>query len=439
MRLFDTIKALIDKDYKNSVMRDKDIGGEEAPKDENMMETDDFSDTEEDGISWIDLFAQAARTSSGEIITPENAFRNIGVVFACVDRRARALAKLPLQVYRKDGQRREPVIDHRVSELLGRRPNKYQTPTMFKQFIVASQLLWGNAFILKEYGGKGQINALIPLYPSEVSIQKIVDREEYLYNYNGRNYTEDEMIHIPYLSSNGKVGVAPLSVAREAAGTLQSMNKHQGAFYKNGALRQGALIVPGQISSSSKDKLRKEWSQKTGGAQNSGNVAVLDAGMDWKDISMPLQDAEFVASKKLSATEIATIFDVPAYMINDTEKMTYSNMEQQNDRWVLDVIQPDCIHIEEEFNYKLFLEKEADMFVKFNLSAGLRSDPKTRAAFYKEMLGMGVYSVNEIRTKEDLDGIGELGDKHYMSLNYTTLDTLEEYQRGKTSGKGGEG
>ena len=49
---------------------------------------------------------------------------------------------------------------------------------------------------------------------------------------------------------------------------------------------------------------------------------------------------------------------------------------------------------------------------------------------------MGLMSINEARDKEDLHSIGEIGDKHYMSLNFTTLETLEKHNRIKD--KGGE-
>jgi len=40
-------------------------------------------------------------------------------------------------------------------------------------------------------------------------------------------------------------------------------------------------------------------------------------------------------------------------------------------------------------------------------------------------------SINEIRSLEEKDAI-ENGDKHYISLNYTTIDLIEEYQKAKS-------
>jgi len=87
------------------------------------------------------------------------------------------------------------------------------------------------------------------------------------------------------------------------------------------------------------------------------------------------------------------------------------------------------VNWEQEIDYKLFTPKERRKFYsKFNLTSELRGDSKARADYYKEMIGMGVYTINEVRAFEEKSSIGELGDKHYMSLNYTTLDALEKYQ-----------
>ena len=59
----------------------------------------------------------------------------------------------------------------------------------------------------------------------------------------------------------------------------------------------------------------------------------------------------------------------------------------------------------------------------------MRGAPEKRATFYKEMIKTGLMSVNEARALEDMNGVGPEGDKYYMSLNLTTLDTLERHQR----------
>ena len=79
---------------------------------------------------------------------------------------------------------------------------------------------------------------------------------------------------------------------------------------------------------------------------------------------------------------------------------------------------------EMELNTKLFrkasLGKE---YIKFNTNALLRGNIKDRADFYKTMINSGVMSVNEVRSKEELNTITD-GDKHFIPLNMTTIKNV---------------
>lgn len=411
--------------------------------DETEAETeqvvDDSTTLQEIPHGWYTMgdLSSGANTESGERITPLGAFNRITTVFACVDRRATALAKLPFGVYKKDGNERHQATEHPLNYLLTKRPNSYQTPTMYKKFIITSQLLWGYAVIMKKQDYRGQITELIPLKPQEVSIQKVYGEDRYLYGYKGKYYTEDEVIYIPYITADGKIGKSPMAVAREAAGAVQAMTRHMSGFYKNGAIRQGALVTQSVLGSDAKRKMKKQWMELNGGAGKSGEPAILDNGLDFKDISIPLKDAEFIESKRLTAQEIASVFNVPPSMIGLASEK-YSNLQEINDRYMQDVVQPDCINIEEAHNFSCFLKSEADYYTKFNITAGMRGSDEKRADFYKEMLGIGAFSINDILALEDRNGIGELGDKHYFSLNFTTLETLEKHIRIQNEKFGGD-
>ncbi len=397
-----------------------------------------------DGTWWEGLFGFGKRnTSSGEYISPEGAFSNIGTVFECVVIRANSMSKLPLQLYKRTKNGKEKDKNHKLWYLLEKRPNKWQTPSQFKQYIEVCRCLWGNAYIKLVFDNSGCISALEPLEPSKVFIFKQYNTKDYLYQYNGDNglevFTEEEIIHIPYISLNGKEGKAPLEVARENAGNLQAITKFEGGFYKNSAMTPGILETPSQLNEPAKTKIKEEWRRLNGGSSNAGDIAILDAGFNYKPIAIPIKDMEFIASRKMNKAEIATIFDVPLYMLNEFDNAKFNNVEHQNIRFLNDVLQPTITLIEEEFNYKLFTMSESKKYyVKFNLNSMLRADSKTRAEYYTEMIGTGVMTINQACDLEDLDNIGELGDKHFMSLNYTTLDTIEKHSRLKGGDEGEE-
>ena len=384
---------------------------------------------DEGGGGWYTLPELAESLNNSDGMNANKAFSRIGTVYSCVDRRATALAKLPFNVYRKKDGFRERADEHRLNYLLSVRPNRYQSPMAYKKYIVACQLLWGFACIYKKYSPVGELLELIPWRPQEVGVYKLLNCDEYVYTYRGETYTEDEVIYIPYLSADGKRGKAPMSVARESAIAVNNMTKHLSAQYKNGSgFKQGALKTNQDISPGNKKKLKQEWVRLNGGYANSGDPAILDAGLEWVDISLPLSDMQFIESKRLTALEIATIFNVPGSSVGLSQEK-YSNLQEINDRFMQDVVAPDCINIEEAHNFSCFREDEKGFYTKFNLSAGMRGAPDKRAAYYREMTGMGAMCINEVRALEDMNGIGEMGDKYFVSCNLTTIDTIEQHER----------
>ena len=79
--------------------------------------------------------------------------------------------------------------------------------------------------------------------------------------------------------------------------------------------------------------------------------------------------------------------------------------------------------------------------MKFNAAAELRGDSKARAEYYKDMLYAGIYTLNEIRDMEEMECIGDVGDIHLASLNYTDITVLRDLQLAKAKNgtlKGGD-
>ena len=86
----------------------------------------------------------------------------------------------------------------------------------------------------------------------------------------------------------------------------------------------GVLETPSMLNNDAKNKIKSEWASLYGGSHNAGSIAVLDAGFNYKPITIPLKDIEFIASRKMNKAEIATIFDVPLYMLNDLDNAKFN-------------------------------------------------------------------------------------------------------------------
>jgi predicted ABC-type ATPase len=67
------------------------------------------------------------------------------------------------------------------------------------------------------------------------------------------------------------------------------------------------------------------------------------------------------------------------------------------------------------------LEGDDEYFAEFDTRGVLRADAAGRASYYNTMWNLGVLSVNEIRSLENLNPV-ESGDVRFVQLNMTTLD-----------------
>jgi len=136
-------------------------------------------------------------------------------------------------------------------------------------------------------------------------------------------------------------------------------------------------------------------------------------------------DVDFLNTRKYQVNEIARIFRIPPHLLGSLDNATYANIEQQQIDFVMHTLRPYLINIEQELCRKLLRENEKrDMYIKMNVSALLRGDSDARAKYYQTLNQIGVLSINEIRSLEDLSPVAD-GDIHYYPLNFAPIGTQQ--------------
>ncbi|AJD91542.1 hypothetical protein JMA_22250 [Jeotgalibacillus malaysiensis] len=382
-------------------------------------------------------------SSSGEQVSVASAL-GIPTVFRCINIKANAVAMLPFQTFKRTNSGREKDTAHIVSSLLSKRPNPFQSPFKFKHLIETHRNLWGNAYVNIDWGADGRPKALWLLNPSKTNPEVDVNTNTVWYrttlpNGDIKVIGAGDIIHLTTLSTDGLRGKTPIEVAREAIGSSLAAQKFKGKFYKHGASNTGFLKIPGMLNSDAKEVVRNEWEKSNTGINNAQRIAILDAGLEFQSVSMPLKDAQFIESMKFDKSEIATMFDIPLHMVNELDRATHSNIEHENLSFVMHTLSPILRQYEEEFEYQLFsLNEQKRYYTKFNLESLMRADKKTQAEFYKLMVDMGAYNLNEVRKLEDRNSF-EGGDKHRVNLNQVSIEIADEYQLARAGfSKGGE-
>ncbi|MDF6411975.1 phage portal protein, partial [Escherichia coli] len=85
---------------------------------------------------------------------------------------------------------------------------------------------------------------------------------------------------------------------------------------------------------------------------------LLPAQLDYRALTVSPVDAQIIDMTKLNRSMIAGIFNVPAHMINDLEKATFSNITQQAIQFVRYTMMHWVANWEQELNRRLFTRKE---------------------------------------------------------------------------------
>ena len=205
-------------------------------------------------------------------------------------------------------------------------------------------------------------------------------------------------------------------------GTSLSANDTAASVLGNSAQVGGIIKHPGKLSAEAIERLRTSWNNKYQGPYAAGKTAILEEGMDFFPTKINAQDKQLLESRKFQIEEVARLFKVPLSMIGHLEKAAnYSSIEALSIDFVRFTLTPYLVALEEEFNRKLFRENEqSNHYVKIQVEGLLRGDSNSRANFYKQMIDMGVLSINEVRKLENLNRIDN-GDTHYFPMNYAPI------------------
>lgn len=386
------------------------------------------------------------RTDAGENVNERTAMQ-IATVYACVRLLAESVAALPLHLYRytDNGSGKEKALSHPLYKILHRCPNPEMTSFTFREVLMTHLLLWGNAYAQIIRDGRGNVLGLYPLLPENVEIDRASNGELY-YTYHAwtdelpgaKNkdivFRRSDILHVLGISFNGLVGFSPIAMEKNSLGSSIAVEKYGSSFFKNGAQPAGVLQHPNRLKDP--EKLRKAWEDAYGGAGKAHRIAILEEGMEYKPISLPPEDSQFLSTREFSVDEICRIFRVPPHMVQNLKHATFSNIEHQSIDFVMHTLSPWLQRIEQAIIKDVLLEAEQDeYFPKFNVDGLLRGDYQSRMSGYATAFANGFMCPNDIRRLENLDPIPdeEGGNVYVANGSYVKLKDIGAAYAQKTT------
>lgn len=370
-----------------------------------------------------------SRSNDAKVVYTDDRALQVSAVWSCVRLITETVGSLPVGVYQRNGDTRTRVDDHYLARLFYEAPNADMTPQEFREAMTAQLAFFGNGYAKIEWQGKPFQSPVISLSPLRAEYMTPVRSDSGVtYHYSTDKgihvFAKESILHIKGWGFDGLVGLSPLEYGAQSLGITLSADKYAASAFGRNGKPVGVLTTDRILTPDQRKDLRGIYDNVN--ADDSSGTWVLEAGLDYKQITMTPDTMQMLQTRSFQLGDIARFYRVPSFMINDSEKSTTwgTGIEQQNLGFLAYTIRPYLTRWESAVSNALLSRTDRrKYFIEHNVEGLLRADSAARATFYSQMAQNGLMTRNEIRKKENLpakDG----GDDLTVQVNLTPVGDL---------------
>jgi len=372
-------------------------------------------------------------TTSGESINARTAL-TVSAYFDGVRAISEDIAKVPCPVYRRMRPRgKEKLLNHPAHRILNVAPNPEMSPMAWRALMLSHAMGWGNGFsyIERYEDGRGTPRWVWPLSPETMTVWRMQDGS-ILYQYRDEHgqehwYESWEIYHLHGLGFDGVVGYSVAYLARETLGLAKAQEKSGAALFGRGSRPGGVIMLPAKKTKEALKEFRALWEEMYGGANRDWTTAILEPGMEYRPISQPNKDAQWIESRIHSVQEVARWLRMPPHMLGDLSHGSYANITDERIAYVANTLTTWMAYADQENMRKLLLPSERDtLLIEHVVDGLLRGDIKMRYEAHRIAREGGWKSANDVLDDENENPIPaeEGGDILYVPKNMQPLKNM---------------
>lgn len=394
-------------------------------------------------------FLQGWNSKAGafDVSSMGNGASNSAVV-ACLQTLGMSFSEATLMVkeYDKDGLQQE-LINHPFTMLM-RRPNPYMSGDIVQQYIINAMHVSGDAYLIKQKNNAGQLVALYPLMPENVTPKgnddELITHYEYDTNTKSVLVTPQDMVHIRLGldQTNHRQGFAPLrSVLREIYGD-ESAGQMATALLANSGV-PNVVISPKQdfgLTETEAEQVQRAFKQKVGG-KNRGMPLVLSGSMDVKKMAFSPTELDIGTLRRVPEERISAVLGVPAILAGlgaGLDRATYSNASELREFFTESKLIPLWKQISEELTQQVLLrdyEITDGTSAEYDFSDVRALQTDQDALFTRMNVGVqgGWITIKEAREEVGLP-VDESQEVYLLDANkiLTPANSMDEYTASET-------
>lgn len=321
----------------------------------------------------------------------------------------------------------EEVEDSPLVTLL-ENPNPHTTKADYWERETLHLELRGNSFWefvgSKENSFISESNPPIEMHllnPDNVLI--VPDKKEYLrgflYEINGHHipFEPDEVNHRKYIDPGEEYyGMTAIEAMTDTLKMERRLLKYNQAFFKNQARPDGVLTTEQKLNDRVFDRVRQQWEEKYKGIRNAHKVAILEQGLDFKNIAISQKEADFIETRKMNRQDILAAYKVPPIIVG-LETINRATAEVQERIFWENNIKPKAMKRDTAYNSRVAVLFGQDLFIETDFSdiSALQAD---RSEEFKRKIESGQMTPNEARQEDNRELSTDPGaDSLYLNPN----------------------
>lgn len=355
------------------------------------------------------------------VLTQERALA-LAPVFAAVRTLAQTISTLPLKPYRNVGDERQPM---------GSLPQLFEQLRVDGRLVrwvhecVVSMALRGNAVgLVTARDGFGFPTRVDWLNPADVFVDDYRSVIRPVWYWKGREVPREDIVHVPWFPVPGSVwGLSPIAQFALTIGTGLDAQSYGADWFRGGGFPPGTFVNEHQPVIE-QDKA-EEIKARVVSAIRTRQPLVHGSGWKYTPITVPPNEAQFIETMRLSATQIANIYGLPPEDIGGTtgSSLTYNTVEL-NQLSRLQSFRAWLVLLEHAFGSWL----PDRQYVRFNADAVVRADVRTRWEVHRIAVELGARSLDEVRRLEDEPPLPYGRGQTFRDSQQVPSGTVEEMQ-----------
>jgi len=322
-----------------------------------------------------------------------------------IDKRAAAVARLPVDVWDINGDTRSRDTRSRYAALIAN-PCEYLDNYSFWSWVQTTIDIYGETYLAMVKDDNGMPISFMPMHPSRVAVIRDTRTNRYSYTFQAGTGVAAEMVRfpqedvVPFRLFNPKRVERGLSRMESLKSTIfaeDSSRNATAAMWGNAGRPNIVLTSDKALGQAGRERLAGAFKQAHGGSSNAGKALVLEDGVTAAAFQLTAIEMQFIESRHLNREEVCGVYDTAPPIVHILDKATFSNISAQMRAFYRDTMAPPLELIQSVMDKYVGSYWARKNKMRFAVDDVIRGDWETRSQSGQAAVNSGGMTPNEYR------------------------------------------